>query len=273
MAVTPIMKIYYGGIVLLWLVLMSVLVYRHYGPDSRNSAPRADLTEGIADSTAVPFNLSLPENTSYLRVRISGIDLSRFDLSGGRQRLEGETLMIFRDQPVEETEGSVPSDYLEESFSIKSKDPATAALAREIVKDEKDAVRAARLIHDWVFVNIEKVRTVSVPVSTEVLKVRKGDCNEHAALFTALARAAGIPSRMALGLVYGDGSLHYHSWSEIFAGRWIAADPTLGQFPADATHIRLITGDLDEQAMILSVIGKIRVEGLEYRPEYRPEYR
>jgi hypothetical protein len=70
---------------------------------------------------------------------------------------------------------------------------------------------------------------------------------------------------MALGLVYEDGKFYYHAWPEIFAGGWIAVDPTLGQFPADAAHIRLITGDIEKQAGLAKVIGKIRIEGLDYR--------
>ena len=70
---------------------------------------------------------------------------------------------------------------------------------------------------------------------------------------------------MALGLVYREGSFYYHAWPEIFIGRWIAVDPTLGQFPADAAHIRLISGDIGAQMRILGVIGKIKIEGIEYR--------
>jgi transglutaminase-like putative cysteine protease len=83
-------------------------------------------------------------------------------------------------------------------------------------------------------------------------------------LFTALARAAGIPSKIAVGLTYKDRFFYYHAWPEFYAGKWIAADPTLGQFPADAGHIRLVTGDLDRQIQVLSVINKIRIEWLEY---------
>jgi len=260
-------KVLFIFIVVFWAVIMSLLLFRHYGPHGKQASLREELTADLEEKASVPFNLRLPDDISYLKVRISGIDLFRFDIQGGRQRLEGQTLTIFRDPVKERPQGPYPppSVYLEESFSIKSKDPAAASLAREIVKGEADPLRAARLIHTWVFKNIEKVRAVSLPVSTEVLRTRKGDCNEHAALFTALARAAGVPSRVALGLVYGGGSLHYHAWSEIFAGGWIAVDPTLGQFPADASHIRLLAGDLDRQSRIISVLGKIKIEGLEYR--------
>ncbi len=252
---------------MLWAVTMSLLLYKHYGSQGERTQPQPDLLSDLTEKTAVPFNLRLPDNISYLRVGISGVDLSQFDMQGGRQKLDGSILTIYRDTG-EERQGSTdaaPSAFLRESFSVKSKDPATVSLSRKIVKGETDPTHSARLIHDWVFGNIEKVRTISLPISTEALRTRKGDCNEHATLFIALARAAGIPSRFALGLVYGNGSLYYHAWAEIFAGRWIAVDPTLGQFPADASHIRLIIGDLDKQAKIVSLIGKIRIEGLEYR--------
>jgi hypothetical protein len=42
-------------------------------------------------------------------------------------------------------------------------------------------------------------------------------------------------------------------------------DPTLNQFPADATHIRFMTGNLDRQAEILRLVGKLKVEVLEYK--------
>ena len=46
------------------------------------------------------------------------------------------------------------------------------------------------------------------------------------------------------------------------------ADPTLDQFPADATHVRLARGGLDKQGAILGLVGhaKINVLDVELRP-------
>jgi transglutaminase-like putative cysteine protease len=106
---------------------------------------------------------------------------------------------------------------------------------------------------------------VSIPSALEVLKQREGDCNEHTALYTALARAAGIPTRMAAGIVYLEKGFYYHAWPEVWLGRWTAVDPTFNQFPADATHIRFIAGGLDRQSEILRLVGKLKVEVLEYQ--------
>jgi hypothetical protein len=44
---------------------------------------------------------------------------------------------------------------------------------------------------------------------------------------------------------------------------WIPVDPTFNQFPADATHVRLARGGLEQQALITPLIGRIRIEILD----------
>lgn len=82
--------------------------------------------------------------------------------------------------------------------------------------------------------------TQSIP---ELLLRREGDCTEHARLFTTLARAAGLPSREVIGLVYlGDDAQAFgpHMWCEVMVGElWLPVDPTLGQIRVDATHLSL----------------------------------
>jgi hypothetical protein len=86
----------------------------------------------------------------------------------------------------------------------------------------------------------------------------------------ALARSLGIPARIAVGLVHLHGAFYYHAWPEVYVeekggGLWLPVDPTLDQFPADATHIRLARGGLDRQAALLPVIGRARMSVLELR--------
>ena len=102
--------------------------------------------------------------------------------------------------------------------------------------------------------------TVGIPSALHVLHTRVGDCNEHTQLFVALARAAGIPARIASGLAYVDGKFYYHAWPEIMLRGWVAVDPTFGQFPADASHIRFVTGGLGRQAELLRLVGALKVD-------------
>jgi transglutaminase-like putative cysteine protease len=98
-----------------------------------------------------------------------------------------------------------------------------------------------------------------------VLESRSGDCNEHTQLFVALARAAGIPARAAAGLAHVGGKFYYHAWPEVFVGKWVAVDPTFGQFPADAAHLRFVYGGLARQAELLRLMGTLRIDVLASR--------
>ncbi len=124
--------------------------------------------------------------------------------------------------------------------------------------------RAEKLVR---YVNdlLEKKPTVSLPSAREVLRTKVGDCNEHTVLYVAMARALGLPARIAVGLVYLRGAFYYHAWPEVYVaepdgrGMWLPVDPTLNQFPADPTHVRLARGGLDKQAVILTVIGRAKM--------------
>jgi transglutaminase-like putative cysteine protease len=110
----------------------------------------------------------------------------------------------------------------------------------------------------WVYDNIEKRPVVSLPDALSTLDNRVGDCNEHAVLLAALARAAGIPARIETGLVYLNGRFYYHAWNLLYIGNWITADAVFGQLPADVTHIRFATGS-QQQFNLLGVIGKVKI--------------
>jgi transglutaminase-like putative cysteine protease len=80
----------------------------------------------------------------------------------------------------------------------------------------------------------------------------------------ALARALGIPARQQAGVIYQEGKFFYHAWAQVYLGAWVSVDPILNQVPADAAHIRLVEGDLDRQADLVRVIGRLKVEVKEF---------
>jgi hypothetical protein len=116
-----------------------------------------------------------------------------------------------------------------------------------------------------VYETLEKRITVSVPSAVQVLETRRGDCNEHTVLFVALARALGIPARTAAGLVYLNGHFYYHAWPEVYLRGWVAVDPTFGQLPADAAHIRFTIGGLARQMELIRLIGHLNVTVIDAR--------
>src|SRR3989337_704350 len=107
---------------------------------------------------------------------------------------------------------------------------------------------------------LEKAITFSVPNAVQVLEAQGGDCNEQPVLYVGMARSLGLPARTAVGLVYVDGAFYYHAWPEVWLDEWVAVDPTFGQYPADASHIRFVIGGLAQQVEIVRLIGNLDIE-------------
>jgi hypothetical protein len=152
------------------------------------------------------------------------------------------------------------AEHLRPSVFIQSDHERIRALAAEIVGDERNAYRAARKLAKWVHANLRKVGTAALSNAVETLEAGQGDCTEHTVLFLALCRAAGIPGREVSGVTAterGQG-LYFHAWAEVWAGQWVAIDPTLDQAIADATHIKFAQGAVDQQFRIVSFIGTLK---------------
>lgn len=226
----------------------------------------------FAVTTAVPVNVPInnARAVKFLKVRITDLPLNEFDLSEGRQSFQSDILEVRQEEPGSWKTFLLPyqksdlKQYLQPTPLIQSKDERIIKQAKSIVHDSRDAVTAAKELEQWVFSTVKKKPTLSIPNALEVLDLKVGACNQHTALFTALSRSLGIPTRVCVGIVYLDEKFYYHAWPEIYLGRWIAIDPTFNQFPADATHIRLVIGDLSDQIKILSLVNKIKIEVLEY---------
>ena len=230
-----------------------------------SAEPRAG---DIVATTAIAARIrSAPADVGTLRVRLSGVSLAGLDLAGGAQRLRGDTLEVHR-QEVPAAAYRLPAadtalrPYLLPEPLIQSGDARVRAQARQLAGRERDPARVAERLTHWVYGHVEKRLTVSVPSAVQVLAARRGDCNEHTVLYVALARAAGLPARAAAGLVHLDGRFYYHAWPEVWLGDWVAVDPTLDQFPADATHLRFVVGGLARQVELVRMIGKLKLEVL-----------
>ncbi len=250
----------------------------------RSSAANAPLgIEGDEDTdfyemTAVPVDRGLPypERLSYLRLDLNGVedlDISRIAWAGGRQTIsDGDIIEVWLEKGPLKGSYSIPYDrqghemapFLASEFNIESDADEIRQKARDIVGEEKDPVNASRRLLNWVYHNLDKRPVVNVPSALEVLETRMGDCNEHAVLLTALLRASGIPARLSIGLVYNDRRFFYHAWTEAYVGEWISMDATLNQMPADVSHIRLVSGNLDKQVEIMGLIGKLDIEVLDF---------
>ncbi|MDA1190354.1 MAG: transglutaminase-like domain-containing protein, partial [Candidatus Poribacteria bacterium] len=114
---------------------------------------------------------------------------------------------------------------------------------KEIARDATNGWDAMNRIGWWVYRNVrDKGLDKGFASAKQTLDSRSGDCTEHTMLAVALTRAVGIPARICAGVVWQKDAFYYHFWYEAFIGEWVAMDPTLGQFPADARRIQL-TGE------------------------------
>ena len=226
-------------------------------------------------STAVQSNVDLVDVEEYgeLRFRLTGVDLAGFQLDGGRQSLRGDTLVVRRERWSDIDAGyRLPyklmdlREALEPEPLIQSDDERIVRRARAVTDRSsqwsQDPKRVAEQLTTAVHGMLEKSITFSVPNALQVLETRQGDCNEHTVLYVAMARALGLPARTAVGLVYVNDAFFYHAWPEVWLDEWVAVDPTFGQYPADAAHIRFVTGGLAQQLEIVRLIGNLDIEVL-----------
>lgn len=209
----------------------------------------------------------------YLKVKFSGVDdFANLSLAGGDQKFEDHTLEVAipdlgQGYKLPDSDPGRAKERSPEEL-IQSDDAAIGEAAKDAVGDATDSIVVAERLNSWVFDNIEKANAVSIPSAREVLKTKKGDCNEHTQLYVAMARSIGLPARVAAGLVYLDGSFYYHAWPEVWlsdTAGWTPVEPTFGVFPADATHLRFVSGAMSSQAEIVRFVGKLKIEVIEYR--------
>jgi hypothetical protein len=237
--------------------------------EAKNLSPQSASLDVIA-RTAIPINTPIddPQGRKSIRLKLSGANLASFALHGGRQRFNHNEIEIRLEELKRSGAPRIPVrerhliSHVQPTPFLQTDHPAIRSLTAKILDGETDAHRAAAKLKDWVYREIAKVPTVSVPNALEVLQTKRGDCNEHTVLFNALARAAGLPAKTVVGVVYLRGAFYYHAWSEVWLGEWVSLDPVLNQFPADVTHVKFLEGEIDRQLDILQLIGNLKIEVL-----------
>lgn len=164
--------------------------------------------------------------------------------------------------------GADEARYLESNERIPAGHPAIVTRRNEILAGEKDSAAVVEKLVKWVADYVED-RVTDSHSALETLQNKAGNCQSHARLYTALARSAGIPTRFVSGLVYAKGiGFLYHSWAESYVGGWQPVDPTFGQFPADATHIKLVEGETtDDMTPLAGVVGRLKAKVVEVKYE------
>ena len=229
-------------------------------------------SQDLAEIASVKSNVIFdnPLKLERINVKISGINIKDVHLESERQVLRGNVLIIQKEDLVKFPDvinnmNTIPDRFVKPEPFIESDHPKILNLVEKIVTNDDTPLERANKLMTWVHNNIEKRPVLSMPDALATLVNKVGDCNEHAVLLAALARAAGIPARIEAGLVYLNGRFYYHAWNLLYIGKWITADATFGQLPADVTHIRFSSGSMQQQLDIMNVIGKVKLNILTYQ--------
>lgn len=206
-------------------------------------------------------------NATHLHFRVSGLGDRQLPVDETQVRREEGRYLVTSPPPPEALEEEQATaewaPFLVGDPFIQADHPGIQSQASQIVAETRDPWQKALRINEWVFTHLDKESVMSVPSALEVLSQKRGDCNEHTVLFAALARASGIPTRIAIGLVWSDelDGFYYHAWPEVHLdNRWIWMDPTLDQPIADATHIKLLNGGIEAWPQLLGFLGNLDLE-------------
>jgi hypothetical protein len=211
--------------------------------------------------------IAAPRDTASLRVALTGLDGFPLPPPAPRQTCApsgGEVHCALRAGGAARA-AAAPGDleaHLAPSLPVPARHPVIRALAQEIAAGHTAVRERIAAVLAWLERNIAR-EAVDVFTALDVLERRKAECQGFSYLYASLARALGIPTRLASGLVYSaeHGGFLYHTWAESWiGGGWLAVDPTFGQPEADATHIKLVDGEnLGDLAPLLGVIGRLGI--------------
>lgn len=251
--------------------------------ENREEATRLGDDSGITMDSLINYALITsdkvindPMGIELLKVKIKNTPESMVPLEGDSQRfyeLDQKNEYIFTIEKVDVDPLFVPdygkfpeelSEYLAPTIDIESDEKRIISKVNRIVGEGSDPKVDALEIMEWVFKNVSK-RMVDATSALDAFSSLEGECQAHAHLFAALARARGIPTKVVSGIVYSEeiGGFLYHTWNEVYLGTWVPLDVTFFQFPADPTHIKFVEGGLDSVLDIIPLVGNIQIEILE----------
>ena len=189
-----------------------------------------------------------------IAMKWEGIPFEEFSFEDNRQKVtkqtvsgdEYEVVLEVAKAPLPSKRIAAPVDnerfapFLQDTEFIKPSDPSIKRQLAEIKGVEQDVLAISLRILSWISDNIKPDLIVETLTGPEVLEKRRGKCSEHATLFASLARAAGIPTKVALGEAYVGDRWFGHMWNEVWFGEWVTVDPSYGAFVTGPALVKFI---------------------------------
>jgi hypothetical protein len=268
-----------------------IVMYRTTKEGATAPMPRGNARFDEIRSTIISVGKIIPDprRTTYVKYRLSLKDedpAKVFPIDGRQTSQPGPDMnsLIMSVVAIGPTDGEagpaqVDAQYTRPNGIVASEDEQVKALAKRAIAEAQTPWDKAVRIEHWVFEHIkDKNFAIAFAPADEVARNLSGDCSEHAVLAAAMSRSVGIPSRVAVGLLYVDNprqkikGFGYHVWHEVYVNqRWVALDSSWDQSQVDATHIKLGDTSLDGVAPfeaflpIARVQGKLEIDPIELR--------
>jgi hypothetical protein len=222
---------------------------------AKPSAYSATVDLGYSTSIVPTGTIENPAATTEIKLRLSGKNLEHAP-NDASQTLSGSgdvwTLDVhpprFEDGVSISKAGQEKPEYIRDDLDIPSNSLEFKRLAKKIVGERTETLAAALAIKDWVYSQMKPNAGIGVlRDASEVLRTKEGVCRDYAILTATLLKSAGIPTRLASGLVSWDGTFYYHAWDEVWDGsHWIGIDSTTPDKQISAAHIKLAEGSVAE---------------------------
>jgi hypothetical protein len=245
----------------------------------------ADIPSETFTRSIVTSNIRLPQQRMMQAITLKIIarnpSLGWPDFSAGNQTLLEKTpryvvLRVRRIAPGAVTAGPEPAaaalqPFLTPNALLQSDDTEVRRIAGTVVKNERNPWKATLALQRWTAANMRFDLGISIVPASEVVNDRRGTCFGYSILLGSLARAAGIPSRVRIGLVYAGGIWGGHAWDEVRIGdRWTPIDAALyAPGPADAARFSVYTSSLDSGTLdglggLGQILGNVDIRILDY---------
>lgn len=226
----------------------------------RNSIPLTGFVEELMDSknfSTIRYSVNHKIKDPYLlfsnRVsqNLKSIDARTVEVSVSRIKPNPSEVDAFFE------EDSSDEALLAESDFVPCNDPQVRKLSQALlaanaaIGPDSTAFDKANACRTGLVQRLELVEFDNqLATVTAILRNKRADCVEHAALLAAVCRSLKIPARVAIGFVFNKSAtspeMKFHAWTEIKNGKhWVPLDSSDTESPASIDRIKVLETDFN----------------------------
>jgi len=178
--------------------------------------------------TTLPISVYNGEFSKDIWLRFGAGKYTIWAGDNGKQ-FDGKLRFEVQNTSTENYFALTPSGY------VNSDNPNIKTIASSITNKDMTDMAKVKAIHNWVTKNIAYdtnayyTGNIGMNSATDVISSKKGTCRDYSFAFAAIARAAGVQTRVIYGDAWSNSIKSYekHAWNEaLIDGNWISIDTT-----------------------------------------------